>query len=212
MMAAHTRMPGSASTAQKEAFVTDLINRLGLTKSADSVVGGAKKRGLSGGEKKRLSIGAELIAEPMLLFTDEPTTGLDSFQAEKVSQLVAIGIVNVKHGTPISKAAAWFVGIDIGIVNVKHGTPVINTATCEMLSAGSQQKHSCSLVSVSHLNTFPTQAGCILMNLILTQPRTGSSAHALGCVIQTQVLLMLRSDCFAAALMSGKFCWERASL
>ena len=83
-MAAHTRMPGSASTAQKEAFVTDLINRLGLTKSADSVVGGAKKRGLSGGEKKRLSIGAELIAEPMLLFTDEPTTGLDSFQAEKV--------------------------------------------------------------------------------------------------------------------------------
>ena len=83
-MAAHTRMPGSASTAQKEAFVSDLINRLGLTKSADSVVGGAKKRGLSGGEKKRLSIGAELIAEPMLLFTDEPTTGLDSFQAEKV--------------------------------------------------------------------------------------------------------------------------------
>lgn len=84
MMAAHTRMPGSASTAQKEAFVSDLINRLGLTKSADSVVGDKKKRGLSGGEKKRLSIGAELIAEPMLLFTDEPTTGLDSFQAEKV--------------------------------------------------------------------------------------------------------------------------------
>ena len=84
MMAAHTRMPSHATAAEKEAFVEDLIKRLGLTKAADSVVGDKKKRGLSGGEKKRLSIGAELIAEPVLLFTDEPTTGLDSFQAEKV--------------------------------------------------------------------------------------------------------------------------------
>ncbi len=83
-MAAHTRMPGHAATAEKEAFVEDLIRRLGLSKAADSVVGDKKNRGLSGGEKKRLSIGAELIAEPVLLFTDEPTTGLDSFQAEKV--------------------------------------------------------------------------------------------------------------------------------
>lgn len=86
-MAAHTRMPGHATAAEKEAFVEDLIRRLGLTKAADSVVGDKKKRGLSGGEKKRLSIGAELIAEPVLLFTDEPTTGLDSFQAEKVWML-----------------------------------------------------------------------------------------------------------------------------
>ncbi|KAL3139516.1 hypothetical protein ABBQ38_003839 [Trebouxia sp. C0009 RCD-2024] len=86
MMAAHTRMPGQTSAAQKKAFVEDLIKRLGLTKAADSVVGDKKKRGLSGGEKKRLSIGVELIAQPMLLFTDEPTTGLDSFQAEKVMQ------------------------------------------------------------------------------------------------------------------------------
>ncbi len=86
MMAAHLRMPGKASTAEKGALVEGLIKQLGLTKSADTIVGDKKKRGLSGGEKKRLSIGAELIAGPMLLFTDEPTTGLDSFQAEKVVQ------------------------------------------------------------------------------------------------------------------------------
>jgi ABC-type multidrug transport system ATPase subunit len=55
-------------------------------------VGDEKIRGLSGGEKKRLAIGCELISSPSLLFLDEPTTGLDSFQAEKVSNIVTCAI------------------------------------------------------------------------------------------------------------------------
>lgn len=55
----------------------------------DTCVGDEKVRGVSGGEKKRLAIGCELISSPSLLFLDEPTTGLDSFQAEKVRLLDA---------------------------------------------------------------------------------------------------------------------------
>ena len=71
MTAAHLRMPGRATPEEKEQLVDSLIRRLGLANCANSLVGDSKKRGLSGGEKKRLSIAAELIAGPKLLFTGQ---------------------------------------------------------------------------------------------------------------------------------------------
>ncbi len=56
----------------QEEYVDDLLSKLGLTKAADTVVGDAKVRGISGGEKKRLSIGCELIASPNLVFAGAP--------------------------------------------------------------------------------------------------------------------------------------------
>ncbi|KAL3792307.1 hypothetical protein HJC23_006219 [Cyclotella cryptica] len=46
--------------------------------------------GLSGGERRRLSVALELITEPKIFLADEPTTGLDSAQAEKVVKLIAM--------------------------------------------------------------------------------------------------------------------------
>ena len=58
---------------------------MGLNKVADVRVGDAKTAGLSGGERKRLSVACQLVASPKVLFLDEPTTGLDAFQADNVS-------------------------------------------------------------------------------------------------------------------------------
>jgi len=77
---------GSAmkSKEDRDALVGDLMEQLGLTKSANTIVGNAKVRGLSGGERKRLSIACEMISSPPLILLDEPTSGLDSYQAAQV--------------------------------------------------------------------------------------------------------------------------------
>jgi hypothetical protein len=54
----------------------------------DTVIGGPFLRGISGGERKRVSIGHEILTDPSLLFLDEPTSGLDSTTALRIIQVV----------------------------------------------------------------------------------------------------------------------------
>ncbi|GKY91354.1 hypothetical protein MPSEU_000107600 [Mayamaea pseudoterrestris] len=73
---------GSQLSKQGRAdMVDDLLHQLGLTKVADTIVGNARVRGISGGERKRLSIAVEMISSPSLIMLDEPTSGLDSTAA-----------------------------------------------------------------------------------------------------------------------------------
>ena len=73
----------------KKEISQEIIDKLKLNKCADTQVGGATIRGISGGEKKRTSIGVELVSSPSLLFLDEPTTGLDSNTAYEVMKLIS---------------------------------------------------------------------------------------------------------------------------
>lgn len=68
--------------------VDALLQRLGLTDVQHSRVGDASHRGISGGERRRLAVGCALLAEPALLVADEPTTGLDAHQAQRVVTLL----------------------------------------------------------------------------------------------------------------------------
>lgn len=58
----------------RDDIVQELMEMLGLTKSKDTIVGNAKVRGLSGGERKRLSIACELISAPPVMILDEPVS------------------------------------------------------------------------------------------------------------------------------------------
>lgn len=66
------------SEDEKVKIVNLVIKNLGLEKCRDTYIGDTRIRGVSGGEKKRTSIGLELLINPSIIFLDEPTTGLDS--------------------------------------------------------------------------------------------------------------------------------------
>ncbi|KAJ8570222.1 hypothetical protein K7X08_006799 [Anisodus acutangulus] len=85
-LAAELQLQDISSIEERDEYVNNLLFKLGLVNCADSRIGDAKIRGISGGEKKRLSLACELIASPSVVFADEPTTGLDAFQAERVME------------------------------------------------------------------------------------------------------------------------------
>lgn len=66
----------------------DVIEKLGLDKVRNVRIGDGEKRGISGGEMRRVSIGLELVARPDVLILDEPTSGLDSVSAAKVASVL----------------------------------------------------------------------------------------------------------------------------
>ncbi|KAG9153018.1 hypothetical protein Leryth_026018 [Lithospermum erythrorhizon] len=82
--AALLRLPGKLSKEEKIEQVELIIKELGLTRCRNSIVGGPLIRGVSGGERKRVSIGQEMLVNPSLLLLDEPTSGLDSTTAQHI--------------------------------------------------------------------------------------------------------------------------------
>jgi ABC-type multidrug transport system ATPase subunit len=75
------RLPVGTSLSDIESTAMETLVYLGLVRVADSIVGDVSHRGISGGERKRVNIGIELMGKPSILFLDEPTSGLDSSSA-----------------------------------------------------------------------------------------------------------------------------------
>ena len=88
MFQARLRLEASLTTAERERRVEEVLGQVGLTSVAAAIIGDLKLKGISGGEKKRLSFAAELLSNPSVLFCDEPTSGLDSFMAANIMELL----------------------------------------------------------------------------------------------------------------------------
>lgn len=80
-------------------IVNKLIRQTGLVDCADTLVGDDYAKGLSGGEKRRLSISIQLLSKPKVLFLDEPTSGLDSSTAKAIFNLLSE--LAIENGTTV---------------------------------------------------------------------------------------------------------------
>ncbi|XP_039804481.1 ABC transporter G family member 1-like isoform X3 [Panicum virgatum] len=114
---AQIQLPDTMPVAEKLARAGDTIQEMGLTGALDTRIGGREAKGISGGQRKRLSICLEILTRPRLLFLDEPTSGVDSAASYHVMSRIAglaategMTIVAVVH-QPCSEVFELFHGL-----------------------------------------------------------------------------------------------------
>jgi ABC-type multidrug transport system ATPase subunit len=86
--AARLSLSGSRSAAERVRRVNELLQAFGLTDQAGALIGTLVRKGISTGQKRRLSVAAQLLSAPKILFLDEPTSGLDSEASFNVMSFV----------------------------------------------------------------------------------------------------------------------------
>ncbi len=112
-----------------------VINRLkvlGLQETKDLKVGSPLDKTISGGQRKRLNIGLELLREPAVLFVDEPTSGLSSRDSENIMDLLKelslrgkmIFVVIHQPSSDIYKMFDSMVILDVGGYQIYYGNPL----------------------------------------------------------------------------------------
>ncbi|TPX34351.1 hypothetical protein SmJEL517_g02928 [Synchytrium microbalum] len=83
-LVASLKLPEDMTAEEKLQLVDEVISQMRLNDCENTIIGDSVNRGISGGERKRAHIAMELITSPKCMFFDEPTTGLDSFNAYRV--------------------------------------------------------------------------------------------------------------------------------
>lgn len=86
--AAGLRLPSFLSTAEKYARAEEVLVKMGLKECADHLIGNELVKGISGGEKRRVTIAVQILTDPKVLLLDEPTSGLDAFTASSIMEVL----------------------------------------------------------------------------------------------------------------------------
>ncbi|XP_009763606.1 ABC transporter G family member 1-like [Nicotiana sylvestris] len=86
---AELQLPNSMPKSERKKIADITIKEMGLQDAMETRIGGWSGKGISGGQKRRVSICMEILTRPKLLFLDEPTSGLDSAASYYVMKTIA---------------------------------------------------------------------------------------------------------------------------
>ncbi|MBL7841194.1 MAG: ATP-binding cassette domain-containing protein [Cyclobacteriaceae bacterium] len=113
-------------------MVDKIITQLGLSEIKNLRVGSPLDKTISGGQRKRVNIGLELLREPAILFVDEPTSGLSSRDSENIMDLLKelslrgkmVFVVIHQPSSDIFKMFDTLIILDVGGFQIYYGNPV----------------------------------------------------------------------------------------
>jgi ABC-type multidrug transport system ATPase subunit len=123
---------GHYTKAQIAELTEKVLLNLGLSEIRNLKVGSPMQKTISGGQRKRLNIGLELLREPTVLFVDEPTSGLSSRDSENIMDLLKelslrgkmIFVVIHQPSSDIFKMFDTLIILDVGGFQIYYGNPV----------------------------------------------------------------------------------------
>ncbi|MHB8402365.1 MAG: ATP-binding cassette domain-containing protein, partial [Bacteroidia bacterium] len=123
---------GNLADTKISEMVMKTLTDLGLEQTRDLKVGSPLEKTISGGQRKRLNIGLELIREPSVMFVDEPTSGLSSRDSENIMDLLKelslkgklVFVVIHQPSSDIFKMFDKLMILDVGGYPVYYGNPV----------------------------------------------------------------------------------------
>lgn len=136
--------------------ITERVERvlvsLGLAETRDLKVGSPLEKTISGGQRKRLNVGLELLREPAILFVDEPTSGLSSRDSENIMDLLKelalrgkmIFVVIHQPSSDIFKMFDTLIILDVGGFQIYYGNPVESVSYFqEIINAATKTPGAC---------------------------------------------------------------------
>lgn len=140
-------------------LVTKTLEDLGLLESRDLKVGSPLQKTISGGQRKRLNIGLELLRQPAVLFCDEPTSGLSSRDSENIIDLLKelslkgklVFAVIHQPSSDIFKMFDKLLILDTGGFQIYYGNPVDSIVhfkrSIELINSEEGECHECGNVN-----------------------------------------------------------------
>lgn len=143
---------GNYSDKEIDEVVERVLLSLGLSETRDLKVGSPLQKTISGGQRKRLNIGLELLREPTILFVDEPTSGLSSRDSENIMDLLKelslrgkmIFVVIHQPSSDIFKMFDTLIILDVGGFQIYYGNPVESMAYFqEIVNAANKTPGAC---------------------------------------------------------------------